>query len=66
MEKRTRKRSTEARRARVCLLFGVICVLTGLAAIYLNYTTWFAMPFIILGALLFGMTIGLKLPRTKE
>ncbi|WP_430535543.1 hypothetical protein [Listeria rocourtiae] len=66
MEKRTRKRSKEARRARVCVLLGALCVLAGLTAIYLNYITWLAMPFIILGALLFGMTIGLKLPRTKE
>ncbi|MBA3927412.1 hypothetical protein HCJ66_09600 [Listeria sp. FSL L7-1582] len=65
MEKRTRKRSKEARRARVFLTLGIICVLAGLGALYLNYTL-VAMPFAILGSLLFGMTIGLKLPRTKE
>lgn len=65
MEKRTRKRSKEARRARVFLTLGVICVIAWLGALFLDYT-WVAVPFAILGSLLFGMTIGLKLPRTKE
>ncbi|KGL38639.1 hypothetical protein BMT55_10615 [Listeria newyorkensis] len=65
MEKRTRKRSKEARRARIFLILGVLCVIAGLGALFLDYT-WVAVPFAMLAALLVGMTIGLKLPRTKE
>ncbi|EUJ17873.1 hypothetical protein PGRAN_15997 [Listeria grandensis FSL F6-0971] len=65
MEKRTRKRSKEARRARLFLFLGLLCVIAGIAMYILKFI-WVAVPLGLLGALLLGMTIGLKLPRKKE
>ncbi|AQY51378.1 hypothetical protein PWEIH_10833 [Listeria weihenstephanensis FSL R9-0317] len=65
MEKRTRKRSKEASRARLCFVLGLVCIIAGFGALFLGYT-WVASSLEIIGALLVGITIGIKLPRTRE